>query len=83
MQKEKIEVTTRPDLSGLIKELPPFVSRKHPRFRELTGYSPRSMANMDCLKQTDSIKKIMLGGAIAYERESLIAWLEDHSSVVE
>ena len=38
-------MTKRPDLSALLKELLPFVSRTHPRFRELTGYSPRTVAN--------------------------------------
>lgn len=50
-----METSQRPDLSDLLKEMPPYVSRKHPRFKELTGYSPRSMANMDSLKQTQSI----------------------------
>lgn len=70
------------DLSILRNILPPFLSRKHPRFKELTGYSPRSFANMDSLKETDTIKKIMIGGAVAYERESLVDWLESKSFVI-
>ena len=72
----------RPDLSALLKELPPFVARTFPRFRELTGYSPRTIANMDCLGQTTGIKRIMLGNTVAYERESLIEWLESRSRML-
>jgi hypothetical protein len=72
----------RPDLSALRRELPPYLSRKHPRFKELTGYSPRSFANMDSLKETASIGRIKIGGAVAYERESLISWLELHAEAL-
>lgn len=71
----------RPDLSALLKELPPFVARTFPRFRELTGYSPRTVANMDCLGQGPG-KRIMLGNVVAYERESLIEWLEARSRIL-
>lgn len=71
-----------PDLSALLKEMPPFVARNHPRFKEWTGYSGRTFANMDCLGQTASIEKIMLGNTTAYERESLISWLESRSRVI-
>jgi hypothetical protein len=37
---------------------------------------------MDCLDQTAGVKKIMLGNTIAYERESLITWLESRSKIV-
>lgn len=72
----------KPDLSALLKELPPFVARTHPRFKELTGYSGRTMANLDCLHRTEAVKKIMLGNTVAYERESLVAWLESRSFVI-
>ena len=61
-------MSERPDLSALLKELPPFVARTHPRFKELTGYAGHTMANLDCLHQTDAVKKIMLGNTVAYER---------------
>lgn len=70
------------DLSILRNILPPFLSRKHPQFKELTGYSPRSFANMDSLKETGTVKKIRIGGAVAYERESLVDWLESKSFVI-
>ena len=76
--KENVKV----DLSALLKELPPFVARNHPRFKELTGYSGRTFANMDCLGQTDEIKKILLGNTVSYERESLVAWLESRSKII-
>jgi hypothetical protein len=71
-----------PDLSALLVELPPYVQRTHPRFKELTGYSGRTMANLDSLKKTQDVKKIMLGNTIAYERESLVTWLEERSKVL-
>jgi hypothetical protein len=72
----------RPDLSALLKEMPPFVARNHPRFKELTGYSGRTFANMDSLKQTAGVKRIMLGNTVAYERASLIEWLESRSRIL-
>lgn len=71
-----------PDLSALLKEMPPFVARNHPRFKEWTGYSGRTFANMDCLGQTEDIKKIMLGNTVAYERESLVKGLELRSKII-
>jgi hypothetical protein len=79
---EKMRENQKPDLSALLREMPPFVARNHPRFKELTGYSGRTFANMDCLGETDNIKKIMLGNTIAYERASLVAWLEQRSKVI-
>ena len=72
----------RPDLTSLRKAMPPFLSRKNPRFKELTGYSPRSFANMDSRGETNTIKRIMLGGSIAYESESMVDWLVQHSIVI-
>lgn len=72
-----------PDLSVLLTEFPPWVTRTHPRFRELTGYSPRTIANMDAKKPPQGpSKRIMLGNVVAYERESLVAWLESRSRVL-
>lgn len=70
-----------PDLSALRKELPPYVTRTFKRFRELTGYSPRTVANLDSLGQGPA-KRIMLGNVVAYERESLVDWLESRSRVI-
>jgi hypothetical protein len=70
-----------PDLSVLLKEFPPWVTRTHPRFREITGYSPRTLANFDCLGQGPE-KRILLGNTVAYEREALIEWLESRSRII-
>ena len=69
------------DLSVLSELLPPLVQRTHPRFKELLGYSPRTLANMDSLGQGPE-KRIMLGNTVAYERESLIEWLEARSQIL-
>ena len=71
----------RPDLSALRDVLPPFVPRTFPRIKELTGYCGRTWANMDAAKMTCGIKRITFGRTIAYERESLIKWLENRSRV--
>jgi hypothetical protein len=77
-----MEMNERPDLSAILTELPPWVSRKHPRFKELIGYSPRSLANMDSLGMTKEITKIKMGGAVCYQREDLIKWLEARSRIL-
>lgn len=84
MKKKELLVSLvqKPDLSPLLNEMPPFVARTHPRFKEFTGYSGRTFANMDCLGQTAGIKKITFGNTVAYERASLVAWLEQHSKVI-
>ena len=82
MPTKNIESIERPDLSALLQELPPFVARNHPRFKELTGYSGRTMANLDSLRATEAVKKIMLGNTVAYERESLVKWLESRSQKI-
>ena len=71
----------RPNLSALLKEMPPFIARNHPRFKELTGYSGRTLANLDCIGQGPE-KRIMLGNTVAYERESLIEWLSARSWII-
>ncbi|NLT47331.1 MAG: hypothetical protein GXX92_02850 [Clostridiales bacterium] len=82
MNRNSEEVYEHPDFSELRNLLPPYLSRKHPKFKEYTGYSPKSFANMDSQQQTLGIKRIMLGNAVAYERESLVAWLEERSRVI-
>ena len=76
------EHSEKPNLSAVRDVLPPFVARTHPRLKELTGYSGRTLANMDCLGKTTGIKRIMLGNKVAYEKESLIRWLEERSRVL-
>ncbi len=81
--REVRELQRHANLSALRKDMPPFVSRNHPKFKEWTGFSPRSFANMDSLKETNTIQKIKLGKGILYERESLVDWLEERSWVIE
>ena len=71
-----------PDLSVLINEFPPWILRTFPRLKELSGYTGRSLANMDCLGETKDIQKILLGNTVAYERESFIKWLENRSRIL-
>jgi hypothetical protein len=78
---KELYAVKKPDLRALLRELPPFVTRTHPRFRELIGYSPRTLANMDSLGLGPS-NRIKLGNTIAYERESLVRWLEERSSIL-
>lgn len=73
---------TRPDLSALLNEMPPFIARNHPRFKELTGYSGRTFANFDCQNITAGVIKIQLGNVVAYERKSLVRFLESRSKVL-
>lgn len=79
--KRDFKIVEKADLGALREVLPPFVLRNHPRFRELTGYSSRSVANLDVLKQGPT-KRILIGKTVAYERESLITWLENRSKVL-
>jgi hypothetical protein len=77
------EHNEKPDFSALLNEMPPFVSRNHPRFKEWTGYSGRTLANFDASKPPKGpSKRIMLGNTIAYERESLIEWLKSRSRII-
>ena len=71
-----------PDLSRLLMELPPWILRTYPRLKELSGYTGRSLANMDYLGETRDVKKIMLGNTVAYERESFVKWLETRSRIL-
>jgi predicted DNA-binding transcriptional regulator AlpA len=73
--------TETADLSALLGTLPPFVFRTTPRFRELTGFSPRSIANLDS-KGEGPPERIMIGRSVAYPRESFVKWLETRSRVI-
>jgi len=67
---------TAPSIRDLLESvLPPIVFRNHPRFRELTGYSPRSVANMDCLGIGPD-QHFIVGRVTGYPKDSLIRWLE-------
>jgi hypothetical protein len=76
------EHSPKPDFSAQLKEAPHFIARTHPKLKEWTGYSGRTWANKDSLKQTTGIKRIMLGNSVAYEKKSLISWLEERSRLL-
>jgi hypothetical protein len=69
-------------LSNLKKELPPVVYRNFKRFKELTGYSPRSIANLDC-QGMGPTERVYCGRVAGYPRESLINWLSQRMQVVD
>lgn len=71
-----------PDLSVLLNEFPPWILRTFPRLKELSGYTGRSLANLDCLGETKDVQKILLGNTVAYERESFVKWLESRSRIL-
>jgi len=71
-----------PDLSILLKEFPPWILRTFPRLKELSGYTGRYLANLDCLGETKDVQKILLGNTVAYERESFVKWLESRSRII-
>ncbi len=66
----------RIDLSDLEKELPPILYRSHPRFRELIGLSPRTMANVDSAG-TGPKERIRSGRLVGYPREAMIEFLRN------
>lgn len=67
---------TPPSIRDLLEpELPPIVFRNHPQFKELTGYSPRTIANYDSVGAGPA-QRITLGRVVGYPRDSLIRWLE-------
>ncbi|MBU1275401.1 MAG: hypothetical protein KJ720_08495 [Proteobacteria bacterium] len=61
-------------MDELASSLPPVLYRTNPRFRELTGLSPRTMANLDSLGQGPA-QRVRLGKIVGYSRESLLSWL--------
>jgi hypothetical protein len=69
------------DLSALFDVLPPILFRNNPKFQELTGMSPRSLANMDC-RGGGPTERVIVGRVVGYPRKSLIEWLESRSRII-
>lgn len=68
--------TEKPSLREiLLLILPALVFRCNPKFRELTGFSPRYVANLDALHRGPD-QRFIVGNKVAYPRESLIRFLE-------
>jgi hypothetical protein len=65
--------TEKVDLSCI--ELPAVLFRNHPKFKELTGISPRTMSNLDCLGLGPS-EKIQIGRTVGYRRPIMLEWME-------
>lgn len=61
-------------LENLKSELPPILYRNHPRFKELVGLSPRTLANLDALGQGPP-ERVCLGRLVGYPRAALLGWL--------
>ena len=61
-------------LENLGSALPPILYRNNPRFKELVGLSPRTMANLDCLGLGPA-EKVCLGRLVGYPRQALLTWL--------
>ena len=80
MKKSSILSEAKPDLSELEKELPPILFRNNPRFKELIGLSPRTLANMDSLGLGIS-ERILVGSVVGYPRRSVISFLEARSRI--
>ena len=70
------------DLSALLDELPPILFRNHPRFRELTGISPRSLANLDYQGRGPS-ERVLVGRVVGYPRRAFVKWLESRSRMID
>ncbi len=69
-------------LDELRTTLPPVLYRTNPRFRELTGLHPRTMANLDSLGRGPA-KRVLLGKTVGYPREALLVWLAERLRVEE
>lgn len=69
-------------IKELAQALPPILYRTNPRFRELVGLSPRSMANLDSLGRGPA-QRVLLGKAVGYPRQALLAWLAKRLRVEE
>ena len=66
------------DAKHLLDELritfPPVLYSTNPRFRELTGLHPRTLANLDALGRGPA-ERVLLGKTVGYPREAMLAWL--------
>jgi hypothetical protein len=61
-------------IEQLKAEMPPLITRGHPKFKVWTGISGRRMANLDCLGKGPA-QRVLLGREVAYPRESLLQWI--------
>lgn len=85
-KKSRMQDRTNPpqqvDFGEYEKLLPPFVSRKWPRWKDYIPICPRTMANLDSLGRGPS-EKVMIAGTVSYPRAALLQWLKERSFVVK
>ena len=65
----------------LAPELPPILFRNNPKFKDLTGFSSRTLANADA-DGTGPEERIFSGRVCGYPKEALLRWLEAKSWTV-
>jgi hypothetical protein len=65
------KTSTAPSIKDLLDNvLPPIVFRNHPKFKEWTGYSNRTVANKDCLG-TGPDQRLVVGRVTGYPGKAL------------
>jgi len=63
-------------IGQLKQEMPPLISRNHPKFKEWTGVGDRRMASLNCLGQ-DTKERVLRGREIVYPLEALLEWIAE------
>ena len=70
---------TTPSIRNLLEPiLPPVLFSNHPKFKEWTGYSSRTLLNMNCIG-TGPDQRLVVGRVTGYPKDSLIRWLESRT----
>lgn len=80
--EEMIYMSKVNDLRKVFEDgLPAVLYRNNPRFKELTGISPRSMANLDS-QGNGPAGRIYVGRVSGYPRECLVDWMLQRVRIV-
>lgn len=74
--KDEPRVPSIRDLLGPV--LPPILFRNHPKFKELTGIAPYTVANHDS-KGIGPRERIIVGHVTGYPRDAFLDYLEKQS----
>ncbi|HOC60646.1 MAG TPA: hypothetical protein PKN70_11890 [Smithellaceae bacterium] len=77
MEKQEV-APAKADLSALKEFLPPFVARNWSDWKKYITVARGTIANADSLG-TGPKKRVTIGNVVCYERDALIAWLEERS----
>ena len=75
------DVRGKADLSALRDVLPPWIPRNWQGWKQNIPLSPRTLANEDS-KGSGVKVRMLIGNVVAYERNSLIEFLEGKSRVL-